>query len=147
MQSAQQAPGRGGGRRRSGGARWVGFWAVALLGLLGVLLVALARWTWGEDALARARREGFLRVGYAVEAPYAFLTPEGEVTGESPEIARAMAQQLGIPKVEWRLTEFGSLIDAILDVSQGESQLSAETKQALAAIDKNVHIQVFSTPT
>jgi alkyl hydroperoxide reductase subunit AhpF len=43
--------------------------------------------------------------------------------------------------------EFGSLIDAILDVSQGESGLSAETKQALAAVEKNVHIQVFSTPT
>jgi alkyl hydroperoxide reductase subunit AhpF len=43
--------------------------------------------------------------------------------------------------------EFGTLIDAILDVSQGESLLSAETKKALAALDKNLHIQVFSTPT
>lgn len=43
--------------------------------------------------------------------------------------------------------EFGTLIDAILDVSQGESMLSAETKQALAALDKDVHVQVFSTPT
>jgi alkyl hydroperoxide reductase subunit AhpF len=43
--------------------------------------------------------------------------------------------------------EFGTLIDAILDVSQGQSVLSDETKQALAALDKNVHVQVFSTPT
>ena len=43
--------------------------------------------------------------------------------------------------------EFGTLIDAILDVSQGTSVLSDETKQALAALDKNVHVQVFSTPT
>jgi len=43
--------------------------------------------------------------------------------------------------------EFGTLIDAILDVSQGESLLSDDTKQALQALDKNVHIQVFSTPT
>jgi alkyl hydroperoxide reductase subunit AhpF len=43
--------------------------------------------------------------------------------------------------------EFGTLIDAILDVSQGQSVLSEETKQALAALDKNVHVQVFSTPT
>jgi alkyl hydroperoxide reductase subunit AhpF len=43
--------------------------------------------------------------------------------------------------------EFGTLIDAILDVSQGASVLGEETRQALAALDKNVHLQVFSTPT
>ena len=43
--------------------------------------------------------------------------------------------------------EFGTLVDAILDVSRGESGLSDETKQALAVVDRPVHIQVFSTPT
>jgi alkyl hydroperoxide reductase subunit AhpF len=43
--------------------------------------------------------------------------------------------------------DFGVLVDAILDVSRGESVLSPETRQALAALDKSVHIQVFSTPT
>ena len=43
--------------------------------------------------------------------------------------------------------EFGTFIDAILDVSRGESQLQEETKAALAALEKPVHIQVFSTPT
>lgn len=43
--------------------------------------------------------------------------------------------------------EFGSLVDAILDVSSGESALADETKAALAALLKPVHIQVFSTPT
>jgi alkyl hydroperoxide reductase subunit AhpF len=43
--------------------------------------------------------------------------------------------------------EFGTLVDAILDVSQGDSQLSAETRSALALLEKPVHIQVFSTPT
>ena len=43
--------------------------------------------------------------------------------------------------------EFGTLVDAILDVSQGESLLSPETRQALAALDKVIHVQVFSTPT
>jgi len=43
--------------------------------------------------------------------------------------------------------EFGSFIDAILDVSRGESGLSDETKAGLAALEKPVHIQVFSTPT
>jgi len=43
--------------------------------------------------------------------------------------------------------EFGTLVDAALDVSSGESGLGEETRAALAALDRPVHIQVFSTPT
>ena len=43
--------------------------------------------------------------------------------------------------------EFGTLVDAILDVSRGESGLADETRQALSALSRPVHIQVFSTPT
>ncbi len=43
--------------------------------------------------------------------------------------------------------EFGSLIDAMLDVSSGVSGLAAETRDALAALARPVHLQVFSTPT
>ena len=43
--------------------------------------------------------------------------------------------------------EFGSLVDAILDVSAGASQLAEETKTALAALDRDVRVRVFSTPT
>jgi alkyl hydroperoxide reductase subunit AhpF len=43
--------------------------------------------------------------------------------------------------------EFGSLIDAILLVSMGESGLGQETRAALDSLSRPVHIQVFSTPT
>jgi alkyl hydroperoxide reductase subunit AhpF len=43
--------------------------------------------------------------------------------------------------------EFGCLIDAILDVSSGDSGLTPETRTALSAITRPVHVQVFSTPT
>lgn len=43
--------------------------------------------------------------------------------------------------------EFGTLIDAILDVSKGESGLAAETREALSGLDRPLHLQVFSTPT
>jgi len=43
--------------------------------------------------------------------------------------------------------EFGTFIDAILDVSAGESGLLPETVKALDLLEKPVHIQVFSTPT
>jgi hypothetical protein len=43
--------------------------------------------------------------------------------------------------------EFGTLVDAILDVSAGDSGLSEPTRQALAELARPVHVQVFSTPT
>ena len=43
--------------------------------------------------------------------------------------------------------EFGSLVDSILDVSSGDSGLSAPTRAVLAALERPVHLQVFSTPT
>jgi alkyl hydroperoxide reductase subunit AhpF len=43
--------------------------------------------------------------------------------------------------------EFGSLIEAILDVSSGQSGLGEETRAGLAALAHPVHLQVFSTPT
>jgi alkyl hydroperoxide reductase subunit AhpF len=43
--------------------------------------------------------------------------------------------------------EFGTLIDAIMDVSSGQSGLSQATRAALAELTRPVHLQVFSTPT
>lgn len=43
--------------------------------------------------------------------------------------------------------EFSTLVDAILDVSRGESGLGPETREALQAVSRPLHIQVFSTPT
>jgi alkyl hydroperoxide reductase subunit AhpF len=43
--------------------------------------------------------------------------------------------------------EFGAMVDAILDVSSGDSGLSAPTREALALLARPVHLQVFSTPT
>ena len=43
--------------------------------------------------------------------------------------------------------EYASLVEALIDVSRGESSLSPATKEALKAVDREVHIQVFITPT
>lgn len=43
--------------------------------------------------------------------------------------------------------EFGTLVDAILDVATGQSSLSEDTQNALQALPRAVHLQVFSTPT
>ncbi len=41
--------------------------------------------------------------------------------------------------------EFSSLIEAIIDVSKGDTELSKETKQALKKLEKPIHIRVFIT--
>jgi glutaredoxin-like protein len=43
--------------------------------------------------------------------------------------------------------EFGTLLDAVLDVSQGDSGLEEDTRAGLRDLPRPVHIQVFSTPT
>jgi alkyl hydroperoxide reductase subunit AhpF len=43
--------------------------------------------------------------------------------------------------------EFGSLVEAIVDVSRGASVLSEETRAGLAGLDQDVRLRVFSTPT
>lgn len=88
----------------------------------GVLLVM---WLWprpGElrggtatgSTLERVRAAGFVRVGFANEAPYAYVDAgSGRLTGEAPELARLVFRQLGVGEIRGVLTEFGSLIPAL----------------------------------
>ena len=66
-----------------------------------------------ESTLERSRREGVVRVGFANENPYAFARPDGTLSGEAVEVARAVFQSLGIEEMEGVLTQFGSLIPGI----------------------------------
>lgn len=50
-----------------------------------------------------------LRVGYAIEAPFAMVDDTGQVTGESPEIVRAVTSKLGIQKIDWIYADFENL--------------------------------------
>lgn len=66
-----------------------------------------------QSTLERAQEEGFIRVGFANEAPYGYATADGRLTGEAPEIAKAVLARLGIEEVDGVLTEFGSLIPGL----------------------------------
>lgn len=66
-----------------------------------------------EGTLERAREQGFIRVGFANEAPYGYATPSGELTGEAPEVAKAVLERMGIGEVDGVLTEFASLIPGL----------------------------------
>src|SRR5690606_12294261 len=64
-----------------------------------------------KSTLSMAQEAGKIRVGYANEAPFAFMdSGSGRLTGEAPEVLRHVMEQLGVTEVEGVLTEFGSLI-------------------------------------
>jgi polar amino acid transport system substrate-binding protein len=87
----------------------------ALVGLVaGMITTAAAGLAHAESTLERARKNGYIRVGFANEAPFGFATPEGKLTGEAPEVAKAVLKKMGIPNVDGVLTEFGSLIPGLL---------------------------------
>ena len=43
--------------------------------------------------------------------------------------------------------EFGTLVEAVILASNGDSGLKPETREALAQLSEPVHLQVFVTPT
>ncbi len=67
-----------------------------------------------QTTLERAKADGYIRVGFANEAPYGYATPDGKLTGKSPEVVRAVLAKMGIEQVDGVLTEFGSLIPGLL---------------------------------
>lgn len=82
----------------------------ALGALVVVAALALYWMTATDGSLERVRASRALRIGFAVEAPHAFYSRSGEVSGQSPEVARQVAARLGIHDIEWRLMEFGELL-------------------------------------
>lgn len=86
----------------------------ALAGLVaGIAILATAGVAHAESTLEKAKKAGFIRVGFANEAPYGYATPDGKLTGESPEVVKAVLKKIGIAEVDGVLTEFGALIPGL----------------------------------
>src|SRR5690606_7233756 len=83
------------------------------------LLAAAAACTLGQAAtvqaadLAAIRESGTLRVAIANEIPYGYMDLNGEAKGVGPDVAKHIAKALGIGKIEWTTTAFGSLIPGL----------------------------------
>ncbi len=94
-----------------------------------------------SDLLTQAQAGAPLRIGYAIEAPFSYVSADGHPTGESVELARWVASRLDIPHVEWRLHPFSDLITALehreIDVIAAGMFITAERQQRVA----------FSVPT
>jgi polar amino acid transport system substrate-binding protein len=81
--------------------------------LSGAAFLALGATSAQADLLEEATESGEITIGIANEAPYGYVTPEGELTGEAPEIAKHILAEMGIENVEAVVTEFGSLIPGL----------------------------------
>ena len=85
----------------------------ALVVLAGVAAFATSSVASAETTLERIQKQGYIRVGFANEAPYAFATVEGKLSGESPSVFRYVMAQLGVKEVDGVLTEWGALIPGL----------------------------------
>lgn len=83
---------------------------VAIAGAAALLSTGLAA---AETTLQRVQKQGYIRVGFANEAPYAFATADGKLSGESPSVFRHVMTQLGVKEVDGVLTEWGALIPGL----------------------------------
>lgn len=91
-------------------------WVLPVLAAFAVACAGLWLLTFSaipDGTLARIEREGVIRIGYAVEAPYVFLDARGEPTGVEIEVARKITALLGIPHIEWWQVDFGTLIPGL----------------------------------
>lgn len=114
--------------------------ALALLLAIAAMggLLALKR---GDDGLTKINAADVIRIGYAVEPPYAMHGEVGEVTGEAPEIARHIVEKLGIARIEWRQVQFA---DLVRELKMGFIDVAAAGMFITREREKDV---LFSIPT
>ncbi|MGW0282254.1 ectoine/hydroxyectoine ABC transporter substrate-binding protein EhuB [Streptomyces sp. NPDC003236] len=87
--------------------------AVGALGATGCTRVASASDENGGELLDRLRAQGVVRLGIAGEIPFGYIDRDGHLTGEAPELAKAVFKRLGVDRVQPVPTEFGSLIPGL----------------------------------
>lgn len=77
-------------------------------------------------------------------APVRMEPPKLLVSGNEKPVERDYGiRYYGVPAG----FEFASLISDIMDISSGESGLSAQSKAAIKQLQQPLHLQVFATPT
>lgn len=81
--------------------------ALLLLGLLGTLAPA------GAVTLEQIQKRGVLRIAVANEIPYGYMDLRNRPQGVGPDVARRIAERLGIGRIEWISTTFSALIPGL----------------------------------
>lgn len=83
-----------------------------LQGALAACVLALGTAVQAAD-LAQIKQRGPLHAAVANEIPYGYMDLNAKARGVGPDVAKHIAEKLGIPKIEWSTTSFGSLIPGL----------------------------------
>ncbi len=98
-----------------------------------------------DRSFEQIKRNEVIRIGYAVEPPYAMVDKNGDVTGESPEIAKRICAELGIKKIEWFQTDFNSLIPQLIsgrfDVIAAGMFITKERSEKINFSEPTFHVK------
>ncbi len=88
---------------------------LAVLAVAGLgFALALYALSPGHSSIDQRLQRGYpLRVGYALEAPYAYMDSEGELRGESVDVLQHVLYRLGIDAVQHVRLDFGSLLEEL----------------------------------
>ncbi len=83
------------------------------LWLAAALAVGTSQIVHADDSLEQIKKAGTINVGIAQEPPYAFITPEGKVTGASIDLNRAVFAKMGLGELKAETTDFAGLIPGV----------------------------------
>ena len=67
-----------------------------------------------QTTLEKAQADGFIRIGISNEAPFAYVTEQGKLAGEAPEIAGILFPRIGIPRILATIVSWNDLIPDLL---------------------------------
>jgi polar amino acid transport system substrate-binding protein len=98
---------------RRGFLRRASVLGAAAVGAPALLSACESTSTSGSDVLSTAKKNGYINVGIAGEIPYGYQDKAGKVTGEAPEVARAIFKNLGVPELRAKVVDFSALIQSL----------------------------------
>ncbi|MFA7578826.1 ectoine/hydroxyectoine ABC transporter substrate-binding protein EhuB [Castellaniella sp.] len=84
-----------------------------LLGSAALCTLGLGAAATQAADLATIQKNGTLRVAVANEIPYGYMDIDGQAKGAGPDVAKHIANALGIANIDWTVTNFGSLIPGL----------------------------------
>nr|WP_202423122.1 ectoine/hydroxyectoine ABC transporter substrate-binding protein EhuB [Nocardiopsis alba] len=67
----------------------------------------------GKSTLERLREQGFVAVGLANEIPFGFVDDAGDPAGQSPAVAQAVFEELGVPEIQASPVNWDGLIPGL----------------------------------